>query len=395
MSDHIQGGLPSLFSPGKVVIQKWMTSADRTFIETRPGIEFVINFLQDLIPERRQVLPKKPASSPGERYLAFKSGTGSGKSTTLPPYLYRTFFEGLHKTIVMSEPRVMNCMSITDEIMIYNSDFKLGENIGYATGSFKKRPNKGIVVETVGVLLQQLKTLTDEEFMNKFFVVIIDEVHLRAVDNDLVMYYLKKMIERNYKNPSCPFVILTSGTFDEKLFMEYFDIPERNYIEVVGLSYPIQKIWPSQPIRELTLEIVNTIKIIHTSEEGKADIKNADNISRDILIVVDSTAMIDRICFEVHKLNLLPEISKVGYILPIPINSERFNAGGKQYQQLMSNISSIKGHLMKKEFSTLKVGGYGLESYLEIMEDDKKIYIDPDNISGGYNNATELLEYIK
>ena len=48
---------------------------------------------------------------------------------------------------------------------------------------------------TVGVLLQQLKTSTDEEFMNKYFAIIIDEVHARAVDNDLVMYYLKKLIQ--------------------------------------------------------------------------------------------------------------------------------------------------------------------------------------------------------
>jgi hypothetical protein len=229
----IEGGLPTLLLPGNVVMQKWMNSNDRAYIDSQPGIQYVINFLQNFIPERRHTLPKKPAKSPGERYLAFKSGTGSGKSTTLPSYLYNTFFEGLHKNIGMTEPRVFNCIDIVEQIAKFNPTLKVGENLGYSTGNFKKKPTKGIVIETVGVLLQQLKTLSDEDFMRKYFVIIIDEVHSRSVENDLTMYYLKKLIERNYKEPDCPFVILTSGTFDEELFMNYFDMPKEHYIEVI------------------------------------------------------------------------------------------------------------------------------------------------------------------
>jgi HrpA-like RNA helicase len=357
-----QGGKPSLLLPGKVIIKPWMTSAEKTFIETRPGIDYVIDTIQNFIPTKRGVQPKKPAKSPGERYLAFKSGTGSGKSTTLPPYLYKLFFEGLHKNIAMTEPRIFNCMNITDEIALYNTDLKIGENLGYSTGNFKKKINKGIIIMTVGVLLQQLKTLTDEEFMNRYFVIIIDEVHVRAVDNDLVMYYLKKLIERNYQNPDCPFVILTSGTFDEKLFMSYFDIPENHYIEVEGLSFPIEIRWPKEPVKDLVGTIISTVKEIHVSSEGIKDLKDPENKFRDVLIVVDSTALIDRLTFEIHKLNLEHDIESIGYIIPIGINSERFNAGGKSYQQLMSNVSSIKGHLMKPESASIKLGGYGRSS---------------------------------
>jgi len=364
MSDNseIKGGKPSLLVPGNVIPQPWMSSAERTFIETRPGIDYVIDWIQKFIPEKRGQHPKKPAKSPGERYLAFKSGTGSGKSTTLPPNLYRTFFEGLHKNIAMTEPRVMNCTNITDEIASYNSDFKIGENLGFSTGNFKKKPTKGIIIMTVGVLLQQLKTSTDEEFMKRYFVIIIDEVHARAVDNDLVMYYLKKLIERNYENPDCPFVILTSGTFDEKLFMTYYDMPKSHYIEVKGLSYPIEARWPKEPVKDLVSAITSTVKEIHTANEGVTDLRDPNNIFRDILIVVDGTAMVDRLTFEIHKLNLEPSVASVGFIIPIGLNSERFNAGGRAYQQLMSSVGSIKGHLMKKESASLKLGGYGRSS---------------------------------
>lgn len=419
MSDYVitGGGLPTLLQPGKVVIKPWMSSADKQMIETQPGIKFVCNWLRQFIPESRGMPLKKPAKSPGERYLAFKSGTGSGKSTTLPVELYRTFFEGIKKNIGMTEPRVFNCIDIVDSILKLkvNAEFKEGENIGYQTGNFKKKPNKGIVVETIGVLLQQLKTLSDEEFMKKYFVIIIDEVHARGADNDPTMSLLKKLVERNYENPDCPFIILTSGTFDENLFLEYFNIPTNHYIEVVGATFPIEFRWADKPVIDLVGTIIQTVKDIHTSEEGLADLENIKedkpdiglktgdiNPFRDILILVDSTSLSDRLAFELHKLNLDPDIKKVGYIIPIPINSARFNSGGKQYQQLMSDFDSIKGQLMKKESANLKLGGYGVTSsavrvqqFIENKEGGVTIKeFDVEAIEGGMS-PTELLEQVK
>lgn len=402
------GGLPTLLLPGKVVPQSWMSSADKQYIETQPGIQYVIKFLEQFIPARRNQPPLKPAKSPGERYLAFKSGTGSGKSTTLPPYLYNTFFDGLHKNIGMTEPRVFNCIDIVDSIAKYNTNLKIGDNLGYSTGNFKKKPTKGIVVETVGVLLQQLKSLEDEDFMKKYFIIIIDEVHARLVENDLAMYYLKKLIERQYQSPDCPFVVLTSGTFDEKIFMNYFDMPKEHYIEVIGSTFPIEEHWPKEPIKDLLTALNETIKEIHTSPDGKKDIaEGKTGFDMDILIIADSTPMLDRISFEVHKLNLDPDIAAVGYIIPIPINSERFAAGGKQYQALMSNASSIKGHLMDEKSANIKVGGYGLKS-ASIFADGFQVDIDYDGrlndantTEGGHVHGggqmmtpTELLEAI-
>lgn len=419
------GGLPTLLQTGKVIIKPWMTSADKQMIATQPAIKFVTNWLSSFIPERRGMPLKKPAKKPGERYLAFKSGTGSGKSTTLPVELYRTFFEGIKKNIGMTEPRVFNCIDIVDSILKLpvNSDFHEGDNIGYQTGNFKKKPNKGIVVETIGVLLQQLKTLDDETFMKKYFVIIIDEVHSRGGDNDPTMSLLKKLIERNYENPDCPFVILTSGTFDEKLFLEYFDMPETHYIEVVGATFPIEFRWADKPVVNLVESVISTVKTIHLSPEGIQDtqpvketishdgktidvkefgLKTGDtNPFRDILILVDSSAMADRLAFEIHKLNLESDIKKAGYIIPIPINSARFNSGGKQYQQLMSDFDSIKGFIMKKESASLKVGGYGMSTAIvkaQYIEGEKIKEIEVSTADGfveGGMTATELLEQIK
>lgn len=408
--EEISGGLPTLLMPGKVVIKPYMTEADKKFIETHSGIDYFINWIRPMIPEKRNMPLKKPAKKPGERYVCLKSGTGSGKSTALPTELHRTFFEGLNKNIGMTEPRVFNCIDIVDSIVklpAYN-DFKEGVNIGYQTGSFKKKPNKGIIIETIGVLLQQLKSLTDEEFIAKYYIIIIDEVHSRGGDNDPTMSLLKKLIERNYEDPNCPFVILTSGTFDEELFMEYFDIPKSHYIEVIGSTFPIDQRWPKEPVVDLVSTISSVVKQIHTSEEGKQDLKplpnGETNIFRDILIIVDSTALMDRLAFEIHKLNLDPEIKAVGYIIPININSSRFSKGGKEYQALMSSVDSIKGQLMKKEYANVKLGGYGITSAVvdsvRLMDDSsggyilKPVKVINDFVEGGIH-PSDLLEQIK
>ena len=387
------GGLPTLLLPGKVVPQTWMTSADKQYIASQPGIQYVIKFLEQFIPPRRGQMPIKPAKTPGERYLAFKSGTGSGKSTTLPPFLFKTFFANLNKNIGMTEPRVFNCIDIVESIAKYNDFLKIGETLGYSTGNFKKKPNKGIVVETVGVLLQQLKTLTDEDFMKKYFIIIIDEVHARSVENDLAMYYLKKLIERQFQSPDCPFVVLTSGTFDEKLFMTYFDMPKEHYIEVIGSTFPIEEHWAKEPIKDIVVALNETVKHIHICPDGVNDIKEGKTgFDMDVLIIADSTPMLDRISFEIHKLNLDPDVAKVGYLIPIPINSERFAAGGKQYQALMSNAASLRGHLMTEKSAAMKVGGYGSKT-AEYSDGDTFILGDYD---GGANvSPTELLEQIQ
>jgi hypothetical protein len=111
--ENIHGGnLPTLLLPGKVIIKPWMSSADKQIIETQSGIKFVMQWLRPMIPEKRNMPLSKPPKKPGEKYLVFKSGTGSGKSTALPTEIFRTFFEGINKNIGMTEPRVFNCIDI-------------------------------------------------------------------------------------------------------------------------------------------------------------------------------------------------------------------------------------------------------------------------------------------
>ena len=221
---------------------------------------------------------------------------------------------------------------------------------------------------TVGILLQHVKTLTDEELIKKYMIIMIDEVHERSENVDLVLFYLKGFLERNYDNPDCPILILMSATFEKEVFMKYFNIPPNNYIEVIGKTYPTKIHYEEFPVPNWVEKTIELITKIHTSEEGLIDTgiipdKDSQDKSdfaqgglgsliieknkminkgkefRDIMVFVSSSMKIKEIIKELNKLNQNSDFNKAGYILPIRLDSASFNKGGIHYQNLFIPIN--------------------------------------------------------
>lgn len=325
---------PTLLTAGNIVIKKWMTPVEKRKAEHESSIDFILDFISDRTPSRRGGESKIKPKGFGEKVLLLKSGTGSGKSTVLPPGLYDRFFDNLHKNIGITEPRILTTVDIPLGILSYNPQLKLGQNIGYQTGSIIKKPVKGIVFMTVGIILEQLKTLTDEELIKKYMFILIDEVHEREENLDLTLLYLKGFLERNYDNPDCPMIILMSATFDETTLMKYFKVPKENYIEVTGRTFPKEINYEKYPVTNWINRISELVVQIHThsSEEPK---------DKDILIFVSSGKQIADATDELNKLNLNTDFIKHGYILPIRLDSESYKKGGREYQNLFAPINQL------------------------------------------------------
>jgi HrpA-like RNA helicase len=355
--------LPTLLKPGSIVPQKWMTKEQKHRLKTQRSIDWIIDYLIDRAWDRKTP-PKIKIKGPGSRVGVFRSGTGTGKSTVFPPEIYNEFYEkrGLKKNIICTQPTIATATDIPFQILMFNKNLKMGETIGYQTGSLVRKPVKGILFATIGILLQHLKLLTDEDFMKKYSYIILDEIHLRSVETDTTLFYLRRFLERNYEDPECPYVILTSGTFDPEPLMDYFSCPKDSFLDIVGSSFPIEEHYASFDITDYITYAVDLAEKIHV--ENISDITD-NNLFRDILIFVQGGGQIKEIVDRIHKLNTTVfskglEFAKqhseeqqkkytggrhteleIYYICPVSVTSENMQKGEIEYQNTFSPIESV------------------------------------------------------
>lgn len=242
--------LPTLYIRGNLVIPKNVSPSVKQTMEDAVPVQYIVNFINNAV-----------ATNAGSKVLILKSGTGSGKSTSLPMSLYPKYG---HKKIAVTEPQRLNCEEISTTIQNVDPTFILGENIGFHTGLINRVPKRGIVFMTTGILVQKLinQLITEpDKFMRQYSIVIVDEVHKHDIMTDVLLRLLKQLLDKHWNNPECPFIILQSATLNENKYMEYFDTT--NFIEVSGITHPISVNWPKTSIANLPEHIVKICKEIH------------------------------------------------------------------------------------------------------------------------------------
>ena len=361
-------GIPTLLKKGTLLPQKWMSTSQKENLKSKIAIENIIEYLEDrtYLQGMYKIIPV----TFGHKVLVLKSGTATGKSTIIPPYIYNKFYVeyNIQRSIICTQPTISTTIDIPYQIATYNKNIELDVNIGYQTGNLIRKPVKGILFATIGILLQQLKILKDEIIMKKYSFIILDEIHIRKVETDSTLFYLKEFLKRNFNNKDCPFVILMSATLDPQIYLDFFECPDNAYLEVEGFSYPITTFWPKYTISDYINYAADLAKKIHL--ENLSDIKTNLRF-RDILIFVQGTAQAKDISKKLHIFNAtvlskgieyannhikeLPSYlddkfnNKVvggsevnNYLCPVIILSENIQRGDENYQNLYADISSIK-----------------------------------------------------
>lgn len=297
--------LPTLLVKGNLVATGY--GPKQKELDEFVPIEYVMNWFDKKV-TRDPHSPNPVAKSPADKILLVRSSTGSGKSTVMMSELFHTYYARTRRNIACTQPRVFNAVDIpVKQVIPYNTKehikpgrepLVLEENIGYQTKAFTKKPTKGLIYMTIGVLTQQLKVMSAKEFMQKYSFIVIDEAHERSIDTDFVLMSMKKFIQTHYKNPECPFVIITSATFDPYKFADYMlsdcTKTERyeNIIDVLGFSHEISDTFLSYPTENYIDSAVELALRIHT--ENAADIEE-DSTFRDILIFVSGASEIKKI----------------------------------------------------------------------------------------------------
>jgi HrpA-like RNA helicase len=379
--------LPTLLQKGFLKTQKWMNKTEQNKVENSIPIEYIINFLSDRIPQSKNGKPKITPKKIGDKILVLKSSTGSGKSTVFPSYLYKHFIERVNKNIAVTQPRILTCIDIPTTMVQYSKELEMDKNIGYRTSKFSRLPKeKGIIYCTTETLTQQYLTSEEpEDFMKKYSFICIDEVHTRDLGIDRLLYLMKQLLTDNYDNPECPFIIIMSATFDEKLFMDYFDVSKEHYIMVDGFTYPITPSFPKYDIIDFQQYAYKKALQLHI--DNIADIYGKEtSIYRDIIIFVPTSSIGEKLVLKLleynytifdkdwnyilnwKKENLDVELDKLllkndnpnlieggdesmkhnkFYILPILLTKNTFEAGGLEYQNLFSSLETVSLPLWK------------------------------------------------
>ncbi|KAG9314362.1 P-loop containing nucleoside triphosphate hydrolase protein [Chiua virens] len=180
------------------------------------------------------------------------AATGSGKTTQVPQLILDDYInrgQGAHCNIVCTQPRRLAALSVADRVAKERGELVGRGSVGYSVRFESNLPEEhgSITFCTIGVLLRRLQSAMAEgglvaAKLDQLTHILVDEVHERDIDTDLLLVVLKRLIE-DRKARNLPLkVVLMSATIDPRLFQEYFPDNAGNkaqVIEIPGRTFPV------------------------------------------------------------------------------------------------------------------------------------------------------------
>ncbi|KAD3068668.1 hypothetical protein R6Q59_017306 [Mikania micrantha] len=152
--------------------------------------------------------------------------TGCGKSSQVPQFLLEENIE----PILCTQPRRFAVVAVA-KMVAKARNCTTGGEVGYHIGHSKVMSSSSkIIFKTAGVLLEEMREKGADAL--KYKVIILDEVHERSVESDLVLVCVKQFLMKN----SGLRVVLMSATADIARYKEYFrDLGRDERVEVLGI----------------------------------------------------------------------------------------------------------------------------------------------------------------
>lgn len=183
------------------------------------------------------------------------AATGSGKTTQIPQVLFDDYInrgQGAKCNIICTQPRRLAAMSVAERIADERGD-RLGVEIGYQVRFDVKlpQPNGSITFCTTGIFLKRMQSslgvtadASAVAAMDMITHIVVDEVHERDIDTDLLLVVLKRLLA-DRKARGVPLkVVLMSATVDPILFQKYFADSRGRLAplaEIPGRTFPVER----------------------------------------------------------------------------------------------------------------------------------------------------------
>ena len=154
--------------------------------------------------------------------------------------------------MIVTQPRRIAALALSRRVA-EQRQVELGTSVGYRLGQGDREDSKNtsITFVTVGYLLQYLAH--KPSYMERYTHVVLDEVHERSMDMDLLNLLIKKLLKRSTTK-----IVVMSATLQAGLFGEYFASQHETVLPAIFVGakcFPVEKIY-----LEDMLEAIPTIK---------------------------------------------------------------------------------------------------------------------------------------
>lgn len=328
---------PSITAPPIKTLKSLSRTRNRKDLQQLP-----IEYMEDEI-----------VSSVKERFITIISGgTGTGKSTQVPQFLYENGFSERGK-ICLTQPRRVSAKAIANRI-----SYEQGKEIGTLCG-YRMRyescvsEETEIVVVTEGVLLQEL---AEDPLLSKYSVVIIDEVHERSLAQDTLAAVLSKVSTKTKMR----LVLMSAGVSEEyRSSLSAMTNTKIPIIEIDSLAHEVQIHYLPMQIGSYSY-LQEMQKRIFQLRKEKGSILAFVATKEETYLLKESLALINRPVYLLHS-DTLPseqdEILKSKRALIIATNAAETSLtlpdvfyivdGGREVQRVYSYKENAYKHEKK------------------------------------------------
>lgn len=241
---------------------------------------------------------QKALRKSGSDVLVLVGETGSGKSTQVPQFLYQESWCRRQKVklpgsddeisvggmIAITQPRRVAATTLAHRVS-QEAGTPLGKGkpdglVGYSV-RFDHQVPKGSRIKflTEGMLLQEL--LRDPN-LRSYSTIVVDEIHERSLDVDLLVGFLKQILSGDLSGRGgVPLkVVIMSATADVEGIQEFFkDIQPKSQdtnplqvLKIKGRQYPVEVTHEPRPVADLQDALLKTVFKIHLQEQLPGDI---------------------------------------------------------------------------------------------------------------------------
>jgi pre-mRNA-splicing factor ATP-dependent RNA helicase DHX38/PRP16 len=274
--------------------------------------------------------------------------TGSGKTTQLTQFLYE---EGYSRSGIIgcTQPRRVAAMSVAKRVS-EEMEVRLGGLVGYAI-RFEDCTSDETAIKymTDGVLLRESLNQQD---LDKYSCIIMDEAHERALNTDVLMGLIKKVLARRRDLK----LIVTSATMNSDRFSRFYGgAPE---FVIPGRTFPVDIQYSRSPCEDYVDSAVKQVLAIHVSQAA-GDILVFMTGQEDIEVTCELIEERLKLLNDPPKLSILPIYSQ----MPADLQAKIFDkaAPGVRKVIVATNIAetslTVDGimYVVDAGFSKLKV----------------------------------------